>query len=157
MAVSDLPACWFIRQLQVPLAQSLVSNGDWQRPSFTCLPLKLSLSYPLIECIYLCIKFKWKSQVRLTDGQCDHVTGEQKHCTTQYKRESRANLAVGNLFCMTFTISLSLMAQIVILDAGVPENSQSGLLLYYKIVLLSRQIELSSLQRKRREREGHVL
>lgn len=85
------------------------------------------------------------------------MTGEQKHCRTQHKRESRGNLAVGNLFCMTFTITLSLMAQRVILDAGVPEDSQAGLLLYHKIVLLSRQIELSSLQRKRREREGHVL
>lgn len=95
--LSDLPACWLLRQLQVPLARSFVSNRDWQWPSFPCLPLKLSLSHPLTECIPLCLKFKWKPpQVRLTDGQCDHVTGGQKCCTTQHKRESRGNLAVGN-------------------------------------------------------------
>lgn len=97
MAVFDFSACWLIRQLQILLAQSLASNGDCQWASFPCF-LSSFLSYPLTECVPLCLNFKWKSQVRLTDGQCDHVTGGQKHCTTQYKRESKGDLAVGK-FC----------------------------------------------------------
>lgn len=93
----DFSACWLIRQLQILLAQSLLPMGIDSEQVFP-VSSQVSSLIPLQNVFPLCLKFKWKSQVRLSDGQCDHVTGGQKHCTTQYKRESIGDLAVGK-FC----------------------------------------------------------
>lgn len=157
MAVSDLPASWLIQQLQVPLAQSLASSGDWQLPSFPCLPLKLILSYPLTECIHLCLRFKWKSQVRLTDVQCDHVPGGQKILYNSVQKESRGNLAIWS-FCLRdfhhFTVSY-----------GTNSDSRCWspreLLIWASFVLqdcfFKQTNWIKFFTKKRREREGHVL